>query len=173
MKGSFAAACFLTLLGVTSRGAPPDDWSSTSSGLWGTGGNWTKGVPGSGTAVQFNASAGLQTNLTLLASSSAGSLSFLSAGGANAYTFDTLATQNTNTLTVSSGITNSEAGGLTFYDTTTLGVRGHLNSSQDGSGVIQNQPPRTGHWGHRRLIGLDKIKTGVVFSGGWGRLAPR
>jgi autotransporter-associated beta strand protein len=121
MKGSFAAACFLTLLGVTSRGAPPDDWSSTSSGLWGTGGNWTKGVPGSGTAVQFNASAGLQTNLTLLASSSAGSLSFLSAGGANAYTFDTLATQNTNTLTVSSGITNSEAGGLTFYDTTTLG----------------------------------------------------
>jgi autotransporter-associated beta strand protein len=120
MKGPIAAVCVLAFLGVTSRGAPPDTWTSTSSGLWGTDANWSKGVPGSGDTVKFNASTGLQTNLTLLASSSAGSLSFL-AGGANDYTFDTLATENANTLTVASGITNSDTAGLTFYNTTTLG----------------------------------------------------
>jgi autotransporter-associated beta strand protein len=120
MKGLFAAACFLALLGVTTQGASPDDWYSWSSGVWGTSGNWTNGVPVNGTAVQFNVYSLLTTSLTLESSSAAGSLSFLSTAGANNYTFDTLATENTNTLTISSGITNSEPGALTFYNTTTL-----------------------------------------------------
>src|ERR1019366_7932438 len=64
---------------------------------------------------------GLQTSLTILRSSAAASLNFLSAGGASGYTFDTLATENSNTLTLASGITNSDTAAQTFYNATTLG----------------------------------------------------
>ncbi len=96
-------------------------WTSTSSKLWGTTGNWSTGVPTNVKTATFNGSIGLQTSITLLASSTTGSLSFLSTAGANAYTFDTLATENTDTLTIASGITNSDTAALTFYNTTTLG----------------------------------------------------
>ncbi len=105
---------------MTALGAPSDNWSSTSSSRWGNGGNWSKGIPGSGDVAKFNGSANLQTSITLLPLSAAGSLSFLTAGGASDYTFDTAATLNNNTLTLASGITNSDAGSLTFYNSTTL-----------------------------------------------------
>jgi fibronectin-binding autotransporter adhesin len=106
-----------------------DNWSGTSSGLWGTAGNWSGGVPGSSSAATFNTSGGLQTAITLLPSSTAYSLVFSSAGGANNYTFDTLGTQNTDTLTISSGITNSDLGTITLFNATTLaGAQAWTNS---------------------------------------------
>ena len=100
--------------------AQVDTWTSTSSGAWGTGVNWSAGVPSSANTATFNGSAGLMNGITLLPSSMAGSLSFVSTGGANAYTFDTAATANNNTLTITSGITNSDTAEVTFYNTTTL-----------------------------------------------------
>src|ERR1700722_9896291 len=56
-----AAAC---LSGVPARAAA-DKWTSTTSGLWGTAGNWSVGVPTGASTVDFNSSAGLELNLTL------------------------------------------------------------------------------------------------------------
>jgi len=114
------AIAAVSLSAVAAR-AQVDTWTSTSSGAWGTGVNWSAGVPSSANTATFNGSAGLMNGITLLPSSMAGSLSFVSTGGANAYTFDTAATANNNTLTITSGITNSDAANVTFYNTTTLG----------------------------------------------------
>ncbi len=77
-------------------------------------------MPTGSSAATFNGSSGLQTALTLLPSSSSGSLVFAGTGGSNAYTFDTLGTENADTLTLSSGITNSDPGTVAFYNATTL-----------------------------------------------------
>jgi autotransporter-associated beta strand protein len=131
MNRTLAMACALSLLGASVWGAPQDVWTSTSSGLWGTAGNWSKGVPGSGSPVTFNASPGLQNFLTLQPSSLAGSLSFLSTGGATPFTFDTLATENNNTLTIA-----SDAAGLMFYNATTLG--GSQSWTNNGAAMTFN-----------------------------------
>src|ERR1017187_322874 len=124
------AAAILCLTAVAGRAQVVDDWTSTSSSLWGTGGNWSVGVPSNANAATFNNSAGLQGNITLLAASSTDTLVFLSTGGATAFAFDTSGTANTNTLTISSGITNSDTAALTFYNTTTLG--GSQSWTNDG-----------------------------------------
>lgn len=124
MKGRFPVPGVLAGLALAlawpATQAQTTTWTSTSSGQWGTAGNWSSGVPTSPETVVFNNSAGLATGITLLPSSDAGSLSFSSSGGANAYTFDTAATANNNTLTIGSGISNSENAGITFYNAVTL-----------------------------------------------------
>lgn len=109
----FGAA--LVGFGTAAFGAT-DNWTSTSSSLWGTAGNWSAGVPVASSSVNFNTAAGQQKAITLAGSSLATSLTFSNAGGANAFTFDTAATLNTNTLTLSGGITNSAAALQTFYN---------------------------------------------------------
>src|SRR5271157_379358 len=114
-----AVAAFC-LPGAPVRAQAVDNWTSTSSALWGTAGNWSVGVPTSSNTAVFNNTAGLQTSITLVPSSTAHSLSFVSTGGQNAYTFDSSATANNNTLTLSTGIANSDLATITFYNTTTL-----------------------------------------------------
>ncbi len=99
-----------------------DNWTSTSSSLWNTPANWSAGVPTVTSMATFNATSGLDTSISLLPATTAYSLSFSSAGGANAYIFDTAYTENANTLTLTGGMTNSDLGALTFYNTTTLGA---------------------------------------------------
>ena len=118
-----AAAAFLSA--VDAR-AQTDLWQGTT-GLWGTATNWSAGVPSSSSTATFNSTAGsFQTSLTLLPSSTTGSLVFSSTGGQTTYTFDTLGTENANVLTigtgsaVTSGITNSDLGAITFYNALTL-----------------------------------------------------
>ena len=104
-------------------------WTSTSSGQWGTAGNWSSGVPTSGSTATFNSSSGLAKAIILVPSASAASLSFGSAGGANAFTFDTAATLNSNTLTLYSGINNSDTAGITFFNAAVLaGTQSWSNS---------------------------------------------
>ena len=98
-----------------------DIWTSPSSSLWSTPGNWSAGVPTNTSIATFNKTSGLETSFNLIPSSTAYSLVFLGTGGANAYTFDTAGNENANTLTLASGITNSDLAALTFYNTTTLG----------------------------------------------------
>jgi len=165
---SFTIVCIVSLLGATASGAPPDNWSSTSSSLWGNGGNWSKGVPGSGDVAKFNGSAGLQTSITLLPSSVAGSISFLNAGGASDYTFDTAATVNRNTLTLGSGITNSDVGSLTFYNTTILSGSQSWNNS--GGAMAFNGKVNLGSGssgGTLTVTGAGDVSlNGVVANGG-------
>ena len=165
---SYAVACSIALLSVAALGAPPDNWKSTSSGLWGTAGNWSSGVPGSGSVASFNGSAGLHTSITLLPSSAAGSLSFLTTGGASAYTFDTAATLNSNTLTLASGITNSDAGLLTFYNTTTLS--GSQSWANSGGAMTFNGKVNLGSGPSGRTLTVtgagDVSLNGVVANGG-------
>ena len=97
-----------------------DNWTSTSSSLWSTPGNWSTGVPTNTSIATFNTTSGLETSFNLIPSSVAYSLAFSGSGGANAYTFDTAFTQNTNTLALTAGITNSDPAALTFYNATTL-----------------------------------------------------
>ena len=111
-----------------------DNWSSASSSLWGASGNWSSGVPASTSIATFNNSASLPTSLNLLASSSAYSLVFNSTGGAQAYTFDTAGNANADTLTLTAGITNSDAAALTFYNTTTLA--GSQSWTDNGGAMI-------------------------------------
>jgi autotransporter-associated beta strand protein len=118
MMGVLAA---LALAAAAGRAQTVDNWTSTSSSTWGAAGNWSVGIPSSADAATFNNTSGLESAVTLLAASSTGTLVFLSTGGATAYTFDTLGTENTNTLTIASGITNADTAALTFYNTTTLG----------------------------------------------------
>ena len=125
-----AAAC---LAGAPAR-AQIDIWQSTSSGAWGTAGNWNNGVPTSASTATFNNASGLQTAITLNLASTAGSLSFVSTGGSNAYTFDT--TPNTNTLTLSTGIANADMGTITFNNTTTLA--GSQTWSNNGGTMVFN-----------------------------------
>ena len=99
-----------------------DNWTSTSSSLWGTAGNWSTGIPANSSIATFNSSLGLETSVDLLPSSTAYSLVFASTGGANPYTFDTAGNENANTLTLAAGITNSDTAAVTFYNTTTLGA---------------------------------------------------
>ena len=120
LMGLLAAAA-VGLTAIAGRAQVVDNWTSTSSSLWGTAGNWSAGIPSSANAATFNNTSGLDSAVTLLAASNTGTLVFLSTGGATAYTFDTAATQNTNTLTIASGITNADTGAITFYNTTTLG----------------------------------------------------
>ena len=110
------------VLGLSSMSvsAAVDNWTSTASGVWGTAGNWSGGVPTNTSIATFNTVAGLKTALTLSAASSANSLSFSAAGGANAYTFDTAGTVNNDVLTLTAGITNSDAAAQTFYNAFTL-----------------------------------------------------
>jgi len=124
----FTTACAVALLYATAWGKT-DDWNGSLSGLWGDSSNWTKGVPTGADPVRFNNSITSNTSITLLPSSQTGSLSFVSNGGANPFTFDTAATLNSNTLTVSGGITNSDAGSLTFYNTTILSGSQSWNNS--------------------------------------------
>src|SRR5271165_4480810 len=112
-----AAALGLSVPGVR---AQVTTWTSASSGLWATPGNWSSGVPTGTSTATFNSSAGLQMAITLSPASASGILSFSASGGANAYTFDTAPTQNNNTLTITSGITNSDTAALTFYNTTAV-----------------------------------------------------
>jgi len=112
-----AAAC---LCAVPAGAQVVDNWTSTSSALWGTAGNWSAGVPSSSNTAVFNTVSGLDAGITLLPASAAGSLSFVSAGGTVNYMFDTSATRNTDTLTLTSGITNSDLGTITFFNATTL-----------------------------------------------------
>ena len=100
--------------------AANDNWTSTSSGLWGATGDWSAGIPTITSTARFNLAAGEQTSLTLSAASVAKNLTFLGNGGAVAFTFDTSLTQNNNTLTLSTGITNSDAATQTFYNQFTL-----------------------------------------------------
>jgi fibronectin-binding autotransporter adhesin len=118
MMGVLAA---LALAAAAGRAQTVDNWTSTSSSTWGAAGNWSVGIPSSADAATFNNTSGLESAVTLLAASSTGTLVFLSTGGATAYTFDTSGTENTNTLTIASGITNADTAALTFYNTTTLG----------------------------------------------------
>jgi len=114
---------FLTLIALimaVAARAAGDNWISTTSGAWGTAGNWSAGVPTNSSTATFNSVGGLQRAITLSAASSADSLIFSSTGGANAYTFDTAGTVNANTLTLTSGITNSAAATQTFYNTFAL-----------------------------------------------------
>src|ERR1035438_2612350 len=53
-----------------------DNWTSTSSALWGTAGNWSTGVPTNTGIATFNSSSGLDTSISLLPSSTANSLVF-------------------------------------------------------------------------------------------------
>ncbi len=110
------------ILGLSpkSASAAVDNWTSTASGVWGTAGNWSGGVPTNASIATFNTVAGLKTALTLSAASSANSLSFSAAGGANAYTFDTAGTVNNDMLTLTAGIVNSDAATQTFYNAFTL-----------------------------------------------------
>lgn len=126
--------CFLItlIMGVAAHGAV-DTWMSTTSGTWGRTGNWSAGIPNSASDVTFNSSAGLKTAITLSAASSANSLVFNAAGGANAYTFDTSGTVNANTLTLTSGLTNSAAATQTFYNTFRLARNQTWNA---GSGAL-------------------------------------
>jgi fibronectin-binding autotransporter adhesin len=112
----------------------PDIWTSTSSSLWGTAGNWSTGIPTNTSIATFNNSSGLQTSFNLIPASMAYSLVFSSTGGANSYTFDTAGNQNTNTLTLASGITNSDTAALTFYNATTLG--GSQTWTNNGGSMI-------------------------------------
>ena len=99
-----------------------NNWTGASSSLWGTAGNWSGGVPTNLSIATFNTSAGLPAALTLTATSTAYSLNFSNAGGAKAYTLDAAGNVNVDTLTLTAGITNSDAGALTFYNQTTLGA---------------------------------------------------
>jgi len=121
MMAGLVAAAAVCLSAAAARAQAVDNWTSTSSGLWGTAANWSTGVPTNANAATFNSSAGLQTSMTLLPASTTGTLVLAGAGGANAYTFDSLGTENANTLTIASGITNSDTAAVTFYNTTTLG----------------------------------------------------
>ena len=103
-------------LPLVSVHAASDNWTSTTSGLWGTAGNWSGGVPIATTAARFNLTSPLQTSITLSSASVAKNLTFLGNGGANAFTFDTALTQNANTLTLSTGISNADAATQTFYN---------------------------------------------------------
>src|ERR1019366_3665760 len=76
------------------RAQTVDNWTSTSSSLWGSAGNWSAGVPTGTSIATFNSSSGLQTSFNLLPTSTAYSLVFSGAGGANPYTFDTAGNQN-------------------------------------------------------------------------------
>ena len=105
---------------VVGRAQVVDNWTSTTSGLWGLAGNWNSGVPTSTSIATFNNSAGLTTSINLPSVATVNSLVFNSTGGAHAYTFDTAGNVNVNTLTVAAGITNSDSAALTFYNTTTL-----------------------------------------------------
>ena len=120
-----SAGLLLGLLALMPRSAPAqvvDNWTGASSSLWGTGGNWSGGVPTNLSIATFNTSSGLPSSLQLLAASTAYSLNFSNAGGANAYSLDTAGNVNVDTLTLTAGITNSDAGALTFYNQTTLGA---------------------------------------------------
>ncbi|MEO6873498.1 MAG: hypothetical protein ABI222_01620, partial [Opitutaceae bacterium] len=57
----------LSLVLATAAQAAVDNWTSTSSGVWGTTGNWSAGVPTPTSAVTFNATGGLKTAITLSA----------------------------------------------------------------------------------------------------------
>src|SRR5471032_2996113 len=105
---------------VVGRAQVVDNWTSTTSGLWGVAGNWNSGVPTGTSIATFNNSAGLSTSINLPSASTVNSLVFNSTGGAHAYTFDSAGNVNVNTLTIASGITNSDPAALTFYNTTTL-----------------------------------------------------
>ena len=118
----FAVLGIAMILANLSRAQTTDNWTSTSSSLWSTPGNWSAGVPTNTGIATFNTTSGLEVSLDLIPSSSAYSLVFSSAGGANSYTFDTAYTENADTLTLTGGITNSDSGSLTFYNTTTLGA---------------------------------------------------
>ena len=133
--GSRASSAWLgvaiAILSAAAAGAQAvDNWTSVSSGLWGTAGNWSLGVPPtSSNAATFNGTSGQFNSITLSLSSTTGTLVFSNAGGASNYTFDTPGTQNTDTLTISSGITNNDAGSLTFFNATTLaGTQAWTNS---------------------------------------------
>lgn len=112
--------------------AAVDNWSSTSSSLWGTAGNWSGGVPNATSTATFNTALGLQTTITLAGASTANSLSFSAVGGANAYTFDAAGTVNTNTLTLTAGIVNSASTLQTFYNRITLAGAQSWTASSGG-----------------------------------------
>jgi len=78
-----------SLAAVEAGAQTVDNWTSTSSSLWGTAGNWSMGIPTGSSIATFNTSASLETSVNLVPASSANSLVFASTGGANAYTFDT------------------------------------------------------------------------------------
>ena len=118
---------------VVAARAADDNWMSTSSGAWGTAGNWSAGVPIKTSAVKFNSTTGLNNAIILSAASSAASLTFNSTGGANAYTFDTSGTVNANTLALTSGITNLAAATQTFYNAFTVAGTQTWNA---GSGAL-------------------------------------
>jgi autotransporter-associated beta strand protein len=154
-----AAACLST---VAARAQIADSWTSTSSGLWGTSGNWSAGVPTNANAATFNSTAGLGTAITMAASSTTGSLVFASAGGANAYTFDTLGTENANTLAISSGITNSDAAAITFYNAMALGATQTWTNNGGTMAFNGNVSLGSGSSGY----GLTVNGTGAVNIGG-------
>jgi autotransporter-associated beta strand protein len=104
---------------VAGRGAV-DNWTSTTSSSWSKTGNWSTGTPTASSVATFNTATGLKAIITFSAASAADSLVFSAAGGANAYTFDTATTANANTLTLTSGLTNSAAATQTFYNSFTL-----------------------------------------------------
>ncbi|HXQ81698.1 MAG TPA: autotransporter-associated beta strand repeat-containing protein [Opitutaceae bacterium] len=162
-----AAAC---LTGVSARAQTVDNWTSTSSSSWGTAGNWSVGIPASAYAATFNNSSGLDTSITLLAASSTGTLVFLSTGGANAYTFDTAGTQNTNTLTIASGITNSDTAALTFYNTTTLGGSQSWTNNGGTMAFNGNVNLGSGTTGYALTIaGSGPVNiSGIIANGGTG-----
>ena len=99
-----------------------DNWTSTSSSLWSTSGDWSAGAPTNLSIATFNTVAGLSTSLQLVPTAAAYSLNFSNAGGSNAYTFDAAGSINVNTLTLTAGMTSSDTGALTFYNQTTLGA---------------------------------------------------
>jgi fibronectin-binding autotransporter adhesin len=118
----FVALGIAAILTSLASAQTTDVWTSTSSSLWGTAGNWSAGAPTNTSIATFNNTSGLQASFNLLPTSAAYSLVFSSAGGAKAYTFDTPFTENANTLTLTGGITNSDTAALTFYNATTLGA---------------------------------------------------
>ena len=139
--GLIASATLLS--GVAARAAA-DKWTSTSSSLWNTPGNWSAGVPTSASAVTFNSAAGLELNITLIPAAAANSLSFANTGGSNAFTFDTSGTANANTLTIAAGITNADAGTVTFYNAFALSAAQTWKTSSGDIDVNGNVALGTG-----------------------------
>ncbi|HTB81453.1 MAG TPA: autotransporter-associated beta strand repeat-containing protein [Opitutaceae bacterium] len=148
--------------------AAVDNWTSTTSGVWGTAGNWSGGVPVNTSTATFNTIVGLKTAITLSAASATNSLSFSAAGGANAYTFDTAGTVNNNMLTITAGIVNADAATQTFYNAFTLAGNQSWTATSGAMNFNGNVNLGSGATGYTLTVnGANPVSiAGIVANGG-------
>ncbi len=146
-------------------------WTSTGAGSWGSGSNWSNGVPASGYTAQFTTALGAPATVTLDGSRTVNGMVFTSANGY------TIAPGTGGTLTLDKGVKNA-AVNITLGDhvisapialNSTMAVGADANSSLSLTGVVSGSGGvvKTGNGtlnlnGHNTFTGAVNATAGTL-----------